>query len=170
LPGWQKSVGDQGDRDLKFFDAMLKSITADHAVDNSRIYVAGHSNGGYFTYLLLGARGDTFAAVAPVAAAFTLRDARNFKPKPILHVAGEKDPLVKFDMQRRAMDFDRKLDNCDPEGKPAGEFCTLYTSKDGPPVVTYIHPAGHEIPPGAPKRIIEFFKEQTLKAPAPEKK
>jgi polyhydroxybutyrate depolymerase len=67
-PGWQGSVGDQGDRDLKFFDAMLADLRANHQVDDRRIYSTGHSNGGGFTYLLWAARGDVFAAVAPSAA------------------------------------------------------------------------------------------------------
>ena len=48
-PGWQKSAGDQGDRDLKFFDAVLKSIRQDYRVDDRRVYSMGHSNGGGFT-------------------------------------------------------------------------------------------------------------------------
>ena len=63
--GWQKTVGDQKDRDLKFFDAVLTKLKADYKVDESRIYSMGHSNGGGFTYLLWAARGDQFAAFAP---------------------------------------------------------------------------------------------------------
>jgi polyhydroxybutyrate depolymerase len=69
-PGWQRTVGDQDDRDLKFFDAVLASLKQDYRVDAKRIYATGHSNGGGFTYLLLAARGSTFAAFAPSAAAY----------------------------------------------------------------------------------------------------
>ena len=58
LPGWQKTFGDQGDRDLKFFDAVLATLKKDYKVDEKRIYATGHSNGGGFTYLLWAARGD----------------------------------------------------------------------------------------------------------------
>src|SRR6185312_14576906 len=57
LPGWQKAVGDMGDRDLHFFDAMLRSLQRDYKVDSRRIYATGHSNGGGFSYLLWAARG-----------------------------------------------------------------------------------------------------------------
>src|SRR6185295_12733572 len=50
--GWQFAIGEQDDRDLKFFDAMLETIEKDYRVDKRRIYVTGHSNGGGFTYLL----------------------------------------------------------------------------------------------------------------------
>src|SRR4051812_24788524 len=67
-PGWQRDVGDQGDRDLHFFDAVLASLRKDYRVDEKHIYATGHSNGGSFTYLLWAARGDQFAAFAPSAA------------------------------------------------------------------------------------------------------
>ena len=57
----------------------------------------------------------------------------------------------------------RKLNGCDAEGKEAGKYCKKYASDKGTPVVTYIHPGGHEVPDGAPQRIVEFFKEYKLK-------
>jgi polyhydroxybutyrate depolymerase len=158
--GWQKSVGDLDYRDLKFFDAMLKTCLADYQVDPACVFSAGHSNGGYFTYLLAAARGDKLAAIAPVAAAVTVRGQKDLKPKPVLHVAGEKDPLVKFALQERTIDLMRKLNGCGAEGKPAGKNCVEYRSKGGPPVVAFVHPGGHEIPDGAPERIAAFFKDQ----------
>jgi polyhydroxybutyrate depolymerase len=160
--GWQHNVGDQNDRDLKFFDAMLKSMKADRHVDESRIYCSGHSNGGYFTYILWAARNDVFAAVAPIAAILDVKDMKGMKPKPVLHVAGEKDPLVKFAWQERTIEALRKLNNCEGEPKDAGKMCKEYPSKTKTPVVAFIHPGGHEMPAGAPARIVEFFKDQHL--------
>jgi len=96
----------------------------------------GHSNGGGFTYLLWAARGDVFAAVAPCAAAARPEFKQHMKPKPVLHMAGENDPLVKFAWQQRTIDELRKINGCG-EGKPWGEHCTMYPSKIGTPVVTY---------------------------------
>ena len=50
--GWQKEKGDQKDRDLRFFDEVLKAMKSEYKVDVKRIYSTGHSNGGGFTYLL----------------------------------------------------------------------------------------------------------------------
>lgn len=161
--GWQKSIGDQDDRDLKFFDVMLTSLTSEHSIDPKRIYSTGHSNGGYFTYLLWAARGDQLAAVAPIAAGLDLKDFKLQKPKPILHVAGEHDPIVPFRLQELSIAQDKKLNGCDTDGKPAGENCTEFRSAIGTPVVTFIHSGGHEIPAGAPKRIVEFFQQHLLK-------
>jgi polyhydroxybutyrate depolymerase len=161
FPGWQKAIGDQGDRDLAFFDAMLKTMIDDYQVDERRVYVAGHSNGAYFTYLLCAARADRLAAVSPIAGAINPRDAREQKPLPILHVAGESDRLVRFPVQERSIMFARAVNGCEAEGRPAGKWCLEYPSPNGTPVVAYIHPGGHEIPDEAPARIVEFFKEHS---------
>lgn len=44
-PGWQNVAGENGDRDLKLFDAMLATIKQNHSVDDARIYTTGFSNG-----------------------------------------------------------------------------------------------------------------------------
>src|ERR1700677_1711701 len=51
-PGWQRAAGEAGDRDLKFFDAVLAELHKKYAVDDGRIYATGFSNGGFFNYLL----------------------------------------------------------------------------------------------------------------------
>lgn len=164
FPGWQKYVGDQEDRDLKFFDAMLETMRADHAIDEKRIYATGHSNGGFFTYVLWAAEADLFAALAPIAGGLSPRDAAAERtPTPVLHVAGENDRIVRFDTQRRTLDRVRTINGCEATGKPAGEFCTEFASAAGPPVVEFIHPGGHEIPEAAPPRIAEFFRNQVRK-------
>jgi polyhydroxybutyrate depolymerase len=155
--GWQARPGDQGDRDLKFFDTVLASLKKDYKVDERRIYCTGHSNGGGFTYQLWAVRGDVFAAVAPCAAVGP-PEMRNAKPKPVMHVAGEMDPLVKFEWQRRQIDQVKLLNGCG-EGTMWAPLCTLFASKGGTPVVTMIHPGGHTFPREAPELIVRFFKE-----------
>jgi polyhydroxybutyrate depolymerase len=160
--GWQARAGVQGDRDLKFFDAVLARLKSDYKVDEKRIYSTGHSNGGAFTYLLWAERGDVFAAVAPSAAVFT--QVRQLKPKPVMHLAGDKDPLVKYAWQNKMMESERRLNGCEAEGKPWAEHCTLYPSKGGTPVVTFIFAGGHEFNPAAPGLIVKFFKEHPAEA------
>lgn len=161
--GWQKYIGDQEDRDLEFFDAMLETLKKEHTIDAKRIYSAGHSNGGFFSYTLAAARGDLLAAIAPVAGTMNLRDLPQYKPIPIFHVAGEGDPIVKFAAQERSLQQARKLNACEAEGKKEGEHCTRYASEKGAVVVTYIHSGGHEIPQDAVPKIAAFFKEMEKK-------
>lgn len=161
-PGWQHRKGDQGDRDLKFFDAVLGSVRSELKVDDSRIYATGHSNGGGFTYLLWAERGDVFAAVAPSAAA--AGELRSLKPKPVLHVAGEKDPLVKYEWQKATISALVKLNGCGvSEAWDQDPDCSIYPSSAGTPVVTAIHPGGHEFHRDAPKVMVKFFKQHTRK-------
>ena len=164
-PGWQGGVGAQGDRDLKFFDALLAKLKADHRVDDQRVYSTGHSNGGGFTYLLWAARGDAFAAVAPSAAASPQRvDAAKFlKPKPAMHLAGENDPLVKYEWQKAAMESVRRINGCEAEGKPWDKGCLIYESSTGTPFVSFTHPGGHEFKPEGPALIVRFFKQHPAK-------
>lgn len=160
--GWQKSIGDQQDRDLQLFDAVLKTMNSDYSIDQNRVYSTGHSNGGHFTYLLWAARGDKLAAVAPIASTHELRDFKLMKPKPVLHIAGEQDPIVKFRFQERTMEVIRSLNECEREGTKAG-ICTEYTSALGTNVVTMIHSGGHEIPDEAGQRIVDFFQSYPKK-------
>jgi polyhydroxybutyrate depolymerase len=161
-PGWQHAAGDQGDRDLKFFDAVLASLKSDYRVDEKRLYATGHSNGGGFTYLLWAERGEAFAAFAPSATA-AARTFSQIKPKPVLHIAGENDTLVKFAWQQRTIDGLRKLNQCGAGQLWEGEKgCTLYPSKLDAPVVTFIHPGPHNFPAAAPAIIVKFFKQHPL--------
>ena len=158
--GWQAGVGHQGDRDLKFFDAMLARLKRDYKVDDKRIYSTGHSNGGGFTYLLWHARGKVLAAVAPSGS--TSKYASQLAPKPALIIGGENDPMVKFEWQKRTMDIVRKINGCAPAGESwdkQNKQCTLYPSKAGAPLVTFIYPGGHALNPVAPALIMKFFKQ-----------
>ncbi len=156
-PGWQNAAGLHGDRDLKLFDAVLAALRAECRVDDARIYSTGHSNGGGFTYLLWAARGDVLAAVAPSASAASAVRTQ-LKPKPVLHLAGRKDALVKFEWQEATMAQLRRLNGCG-DGQPWAKDCTLYPSKLGTPVVTMIHDGAHNFPAAGPALIVKFFQE-----------
>jgi polyhydroxybutyrate depolymerase len=160
-PGWQRSAGDQKDRDLKFVDAMLASIRKNHAVDDKRIYVTGFSNGGVFTYVLWAERPNVFAAVAPCAG-LPMPGGHVKVPKPAFIVAGEADPLVKIDNQRAMIEEVRKLNGATSPGKKI-ESATLYQSDHGTPVETLVHSGGHVLPKEAPKLIVDFFQSHQLK-------
>ena len=48
--------------------------------------------------------------------------------------------------RKQTIEAIRKLNGCDAEGKPSDKYCALYASKNGTPVVAYIHPGGHALP------------------------
>ena len=160
--GWQLRRGDQGDRDLKFFDALLVRLKQDYKVDEKRVYALGLSSGGYFTFLLWSTRGEVLTAVAP-AASEAADNLPALKPKPVLFVAGVKDQRVKYEWMRTTMHAVRRLNGCAAEGSSCGEHCMLFPSASGTPVVEFVHPGGHEYPRGANAAIARFFKEHPKK-------
>ena len=156
--GWQPAPGEQGDRDLAFFDALLAEVRKRYRIDPSRVYATGHSNGGGFTYLLWAQRGETFAAVAPSSALLRRGDGRELRPLPVFHVASPQDELVKFAWQRRMLDRVLELNGCPPL-RPEAMGRTTYPSDRGAEVVVFLHEGGHRYPTGeAPPLIVEFFK------------
>lgn len=159
--GWQKKAGDQGDRDLKFFDAVLTSVKSDYRVDSSRIFATGHSNGGAFTYLLWAERYDVFAAMAPSGAA-AIRLQQHLLPMPVMHIAGENDPLVRFAWQNATIEAVRKINRTGP-GQPWEKNCIRYPSEIDAPVVVMTTSGGHKFPADAPPLIVRFFQQTVRK-------
>lgn len=161
---WQTTLGDKDDDDLKFFDNVLSSLTKDYKVDEKRIYTTGNLNGGNFTYVLWAARGDRFAAFAPSSAsnASTIELVERFKPKPILHVAGKSDKVVKLHRQLQSLNLLLDLNKCDFNGTDWGNWCTLHNSKIGAPIVICVHPGNHRFSPEVAPIIVKFFKEHSL--------
>jgi polyhydroxybutyrate depolymerase len=161
--GWQSGPSDQNDRDLKFFDTVIATTKKEYLVDEKRIYSTGHSNGGGFTYLLAAVRGHMLAAIAPSGAAALKTKVVSEKPISVLHIAGQNDPLVKYDWQKIMIARVKQLNLCSGEGKPwhsSGRLKgTIFTSETGSLLVTLIHDEGHKFPHEAPELIVKFFKE-----------
>ncbi|EDY18150.1 phospholipase/Carboxylesterase [Chthoniobacter flavus Ellin428] len=161
--GWQHQPGEMRDRDLKFFDAMLRTMRSKFRVDDRRIYAAGFSNGGFFDYILWAQRGNLFAGFVPCAAAIRA-PLQMTVPKPVFVVAGEKDDRVPFAEQRKTIAMLREINGCAREGKASGDPRTMrYESSAGAPVVAFVHSGGHAVPPVTRKLMIEFLKQQTLR-------
>ncbi len=160
LPGWQREPGQEGDRDLKFVDAMLTSLREKYSIDENRIYATGFSNGGIFTYLLLSQRPNVFAAFAP-GGAVLLPGVSLTQSRPVLHYGGKSDRLARFDKQQATIDQVRKFNGCIEKGQSCGASCTLYPSNKGAVVETFIHPYGHFYPPAVTEIIVRFFKEHS---------
>ena len=164
--GWQSAVGDGGDRDIKLFDAILEDLKKERTIDPKRVYSMGHSNGAAFSYVLWQARPEVLAAIGSVAGSLTIK-ARDLKPLPVIHVAGENDPLVKFAWQQATFVAVRRFNDCSDEGKPYAKEgvleATLYPSTKAAPLVTAIHRGGHEYAKGSSELIARFFKENPKK-------
>lgn len=158
--GWQVEPGEYGDRDLKLVDAALAALKKKYSVDENRIYATGFSNGAHFTYLLWAARPDVFAAYAPVAGRIRPA-AMPREPRPILIIGGQRDAQVAFPDQRAAMGIAVRLDGVEGRMQSCGDGCTLYGADTPAPVMTWIHPGGHEYPRPTSAKIVAFFQEHS---------
>ena len=156
LPGWQVEPG-RGNRDLALVDAALASLRERYDVDDDRIYATGYSNGGMFTYLLWAERPGVFAAYAPVAARLRA-SVRPAEPRPVFHVAGESDRVVRFSDQEAAIAVAIDVNGVDA-ATGCGAGCTVYGAETAAPVMTWIHPGAHVYPRGTSERIVSFFRE-----------
>ncbi len=155
--GWQKSPGDVGDRDIKFFDAALERIQKKYKTDPNRVYVLGHSNGGRFVNVLWNSRGDKLAALCSAAGPGG-RLIETAAPKPVFIIAGEKDPLVPFQTQQLSIELARRLLKTDQAKAKVNGFERTEPGVNGAELVTYIHSGGHEFPVEALPSVIKFFQ------------
>lgn len=156
--GWQTTVGWVEDRDLKFFDAMLASMVQDAHADARRVYATGHSNGGGFSYLLWSQRQSVLAAIAPSAASSNAAELTG--TLPIMHVAGRKDPLVKFSWQEATTNAVRVRNQCETTSTPVGEHGALYASSVGAPVLLWITDGTHTFDKSCVGPMVTFLKAQ----------
>jgi polyhydroxybutyrate depolymerase len=161
-PGWQMSPGDQGDRDVKFFDAALAKLHKQHQTDLDRVYLLGHSSGARFANVLWNMRGDKLAALCS-ASAQGGRLIRDCKPKSIFMIMGEKDTIAPFDGQRRSIDVARGALKIDPSTARTAGLARTEASQDNTELVIYIHPGGHEFPDAAIPLVAKFFQRHKRK-------
>jgi polyhydroxybutyrate depolymerase len=81
--------------DVGFITAMVGQISAALAIDKSRVYATGMSNGGIMSYALA-CNSDIFAAIGPDSA--TQLDACAAPhPTSVIHIHGTADRLVPYD-------------------------------------------------------------------------
>lgn len=90
--------------DIGFVGAVIADIAAHRALDRSRIYATGMSNGGMLTYQLGALHPDWFAAIAPVSAAIggTTPGGGSYLipvpklPMPVMIMHGVRDRVVLY--------------------------------------------------------------------------
>jgi polyhydroxybutyrate depolymerase len=156
--GWDSIDSSDKNRDLRFYDVVLKDLIDHQNIDTKRVFSTGHSNGGGFTFTLWAHRGDTLAAIASSSSIAAVKEWPLLKPKPALMSSGRNDPLVKFDWQSKMMDDLKSLNGVTDAGTPWGKDGTWYASKNHTPLATIIYDGGHAPPSDIGQRVVEFFK------------
>jgi polyhydroxybutyrate depolymerase len=158
-PGWQHVAGDDGDRDLKLFDAMVASLRQKFKVDDERIYVTGFSNGAAFSYLLWAERGKVIAAIGVCSGHLWNPPELPTEPRALLAIVGRNDHEAPT--QEVSIQTAQTIDNAPGPGQPCGQDCTVYPSTTRTPVKKFIYDGGHEYPSWAPSEIVKFFENHT---------
>lgn len=161
-PGWQVRPGDEGGRDVAFYDVMLTTLRARLPVDNDRIFVMGHSNGSGFTALLQLLRGDGIAATATLSGQPGAILVNNSPARSTFMMMGETDPLVAYELQRQSIPLVEAKLAIDPTTATTSGYLRSEHGPANKELDTYIHPGGHDIPPEVPPLIVEFFKRHAL--------
>jgi polyhydroxybutyrate depolymerase len=84
--------------DVAWLLSVVEAIRARHVVDARRIYLVGHSNGGFMAQRLACGPGDLFAAVVDLAGAGLLDPAScaSSQPAHLLHIHGTQDPTILY--------------------------------------------------------------------------
>ena len=89
-------------RDTIVFD-LLRALKAELSIDPNRVYVVGHSLGGYGTWHFIGTRPDLFAAAIPLSGAGDPALAKNMVDVPVWAFHGETDRNVPVDGSRNVI-------------------------------------------------------------------
>lgn len=162
LNGWQMFPNENGNRDVLFFDEVLKDLSKNYNVDASRIYAVGHSNGARFVNVLWVEREDKIAAICTVAAQGG-RMIMGAKPLSVWMSMGKNDPLVPYTMQKRSIPIAADNLKTDPKTAVVKGDKTFYTGTDETELVVEERNAGHEFPHESIPEIIEFFRRNSKK-------
>lgn len=81
-------------------ESLILTIINQHAVDPRRVYLTGHSMGGYGTWELAARRPDLFAAVVPICGGGDPEDANTLATLAIWAVHGDADQAVPVERSR----------------------------------------------------------------------
>ena len=83
--------------DESFIEAIIGKTAADYGIDRSRVFAAGHSNGGQLAYRLAMERPKEFAGIASISASIPTPENLSCKPSdvaiPAMVINGTADPI-----------------------------------------------------------------------------
>ena len=154
-PSWQGRLGDRGDRDLAFFDAMLAWLDEKGCIDRSRVFVLGYSNGAGLAYLLACERSSAVAGVAIAAGRLGCKPAAG---KPVIMSHGVADRTIGYDSAVEASTAFATANRCAAPPKAAAAGCVQGQSCSGAPVTLCTHGGGHEYDVTFTRAAAEFFQ------------
>jgi polyhydroxybutyrate depolymerase len=154
----------EGQSDVRFFDALLDAVDSGLCIDESRVFAAGHSSGGYFTNTLACARGDSLRAIAPVAGGGPFGSDGNppdcERPLSAWIAHSESDQTVLFSNGENSRDYWRNSDECSQGfDSVAPAPCVAFQGCGAGLAVNWcVYAGGHDWPSFAAQAIWSFFR------------
>lgn len=85
--------------DVAYVDGLVDEIGRRYKVDPKRVFLIGHSNGGFMSYRLACDKASKFAAIASLAGTMWMDSSRckPSEPVSILHVHGTADDTIAYE-------------------------------------------------------------------------
>jgi polyhydroxybutyrate depolymerase len=84
--------------DSAYLAGLIDSIKADYNVDPNRVYLIGHSNGGFMSYRMAHDHSDTIAAIASLAGADQPAErGAPANPVHVLQIHGTADTVISYE-------------------------------------------------------------------------
>jgi len=85
--------------DSEYLRNLIDEISAKYLIDKRRIYLAGHSNGGFMANRMACEHSDQIAAIVSVAGAIfsDVKDCKATQPVSVLQVHGIQDPVITYE-------------------------------------------------------------------------
>lgn len=85
--------------DSEYLIGLINELKGKYTIDANRVYLIGHSNGGFMSHRMAHDHPDTIAAIASLAGASMLTMAGEAPERPvnILQIHGTKDQTIRFE-------------------------------------------------------------------------
>lgn len=83
---------------------VIKAMKRDYSIDDDRVYLMGHSMGGYGSWSVAVNHPDLFAAIGPIAGGgqpFVMMGLKKITHVPWIVIHGDKDPTVSVEESRK---------------------------------------------------------------------
>lgn len=155
---WQST----GTQDFLFFDAMFKLLTETYCIDTKRVFLTGHSSGGYFTNALACQRTNLIRGIAPQSGAGPIETRKcvgTALAAMIIH--GQSDTSVLPAEGAKSRDYWGKAAGCDVASGTTSSLssvCLEYSGCEaGHPLVYCPYDGDHNLWKDAPKTMFQFF-------------
>ena len=157
MNGWQIFTDDLGGRDIKFFDDVLADIHKAYKIDDSRIYLIGHSNGARFVNVLWKTKGEKITAICSASAqgGNLITDA---VPISVWMYIGNNDRIVSPQSQEQSIPIVKSNLGITDKGKTDGDK-TIFKGKNNTELVIQSSDSSHEFPKQSLQDIAYFFRK-----------